>query len=182
MSAPAAINQPSALRRAEPGRYLTFTTGGDAFGLPVKRVREIIRNQTRLTPIPQMPAYVAGCLNLRGNVIPIVDLRRKFGVQPVGDAALNCVIIADVHTGGQVLATGLIVDGVEEVVQLKAADLEPAPDFGGGLDTSFVQGMGKLKDRLVTLLDLDRVLALATLQKLQAGLAAVPAADAVKVA
>jgi len=181
MSATATLPGPES-RCAEPGRYLTFTAGGDAYGLPVKRVREIIRNTTQLTPIPQMPAYVSGCLNLRGTVIPVVDLRRKFGVPPVGNASLNCVVITDVRVGAQVLPTGLIVDTVEEVVNLKAADLEPAPEFGGGLDTSFVQGMAKLKERLVTLLDLDQVLARATLQQLQAGVEAVPAAAAVKAA
>ncbi len=156
------------LRRAEPGRYLTFTAGGDVFGLGIQRVREIIRKVDSLTRIPQMPAYVAGCLNLRGTVIPVVDLRKKFQLEPVGAATLNCIIITEVDLGdGTLLPTGLIVDTVEEVVALKASDLKPAPEFGGGLDTRFLQGMAKLKAHLVALLNLDEFLALATLRQLK---------------
>ena len=168
------------VRRAEPGRYLTFTAGGDVFGLNVKLVREIIRKRDKLTNIPQMPAYVAGCLNLRGTVIPVVDLRKKFLLEPVGAAALNCIIVAEVNLGaGAILPTGLIVDTVEEVVHLKVADLEPAPEFGGGLDTQFVQGMAKFKDQLVTLLNLDEVVAFSALQRLKEGVAAVTPESAV---
>jgi purine-binding chemotaxis protein CheW len=179
---PVSASEPG-VRRAAPGRYLTFTAGGDIFGLPVTRVREIIRKLDRLTHIPQMPAYISGCLNLRGTVVPVMDLRAKFGVAAKGEAALNCIVIAEVAVGAEgVLPTGLIVDTVEEVIQFKPADLEPAPEFGGGLDTRFVQGMAKLKDRLVALLNLDQVLAQHTLLRLKEGVEAVAPEEAAAIA
>jgi purine-binding chemotaxis protein CheW len=150
-------------RMAGAGRYLTFVIGGDHYGLPVQRIREIIRKLDQLTHVPQMPAYVVGCLNLRGAVVPVVDLRIKFQTKPAANDALNCIVIAEVHQGEDRLLMGLVVDAVDEVMNLKPADLEPAPEFGGGLSTQFIQSMAKVKERLVVLLDIDRVIATKTM-------------------
>lgn len=160
------------------GRYLTCRLGADLFGFPVQRVREIIRMVDKLTAIPQLPSFVRGCLNLRGTVIPVMDLRGKFNIQPEGSSALNCIIITDVIFQDNQLQAGLIVDRVEEVVTLKEADLEPAPTFGGGLDTRFIAGMAKVREDLVSLLDIDSVFALETLQALKEGVAGIPVENA----
>lgn len=172
----------SAIRRAAPGRYLTFSMGGECFGLHVQRIREIIHNVAECTRIPQVPPFVKGCLNLRGTVIPVIDLRRKFQLEPTGSSVLNCIIVCEVHVGSEeTMPSGLIVDSVEEVVAFKRGDLEPAPEFGAGVDTRFVSGMAKHRERLVTLLDLDEVFASATLQVIRNGVEAVAPEDAVAV-
>lgn len=171
---------PSVIRKAATGRYLLFSAGGDAYGLPVRRVREIIHNSAQFTRIPRMPAYVRGCLNLRGTVIPVIDLRTKFQVEPVGNSILNCIIVSEVDVGqNDTLPTGLIVDSVEEVVVFKEGDLEPAPEFGGGLDTRFVQGMAKRKDKLVALLALNEVIAAPTLKVIKEEVDAVAPEEAI---
>lgn len=177
-SSPQAAN--GAVRTAAPGRYLIFSAGGDAYGLHVRRVREIIHNTAEFTRIPRMPAYVRGCLNLRGTVIPVVDLRTKFQVEAVGNSILNCIIVSEVEVGRNgPLATGLIVDSVEEVVVFKEGDLEPAPEFGGGLDTRFVQGMAKHKDKLVALLELNEVIAASALKVIKQEVDAVAPEEAI---
>lgn len=173
---------PRAASRTATGRYLTARLGADHYGLPVTRVREIIRMAEKLTHIPQLPAFVKGCLNLRGTVIPVLDLRGKFHIPPQGDPAHNCIIIAEVSLGAQPLLTGLIVDGVEEVIALKPEDIAPAPEFGGGLDTRFIAGMARGRNELITLLEIDQVFTLETLQALKDGVEAIPVEDAASAA
>jgi len=140
------------------GKYLTVALAGESYGIAVLKVREIIR-LPKITPVPQMPAYVRGVINLRGRVIPIVDLRSKFGLA-AECAERTCVVVVQVRAAGaQLMAMGLIVDSVDEVVNLAAADVEAAPDFGAAVDTSYLLGMAKVKGRVMTLLDIDRVVA-----------------------
>jgi purine-binding chemotaxis protein CheW len=140
------------------GKYLTIALAGESYGIAVLQVREIIR-LPKITPVPQMPSHVKGVINLRGRVIPIVDLRAKFGLEAVC-AERTCVVVVQVRAAhAQVMALGLIVDSVDEVVSLAAADVEPAPDFGPAANTSYLLGMAKLKGRVMTLLDIDRVVA-----------------------
>ena len=140
------------------GKYLTVTLGGESYGIAVLKVREIIRCQ-KITPVPQVPEYVKGVINLRGRVIPVVDLRLKFGF-PAEFAARTCIVVVQVAIGeGHVIQMGLIVDGVEEVALIGAADIEPTPDFGVCIDTRYLLGMARVKGEVKTLLDLDRVIA-----------------------
>jgi purine-binding chemotaxis protein CheW len=143
------------------GKYLTVALDCEAYGIAVLKVREIIRLQ-KITPVPQMPAYVRGVINLRGRVIAIVDLRAKFGLK-AECAERTCIVVVQVRTGGdesdQTMPMGLIVDSVDEVVNLAAADIEPTPDFGTTVNTSYLLGMAKVKNRVMTLLDIDRVIA-----------------------
>jgi purine-binding chemotaxis protein CheW len=139
------------------GKYLTVALAGESYGIAVLKVREIIR-LPKITPVPQMPAYVKGVINLRGRVIPIVDLRTKFGLA-AECAERTCVVVVQLRAGEQVMSMGLIVDSVDEVVNLAAADVEPAPDFGASVNTSYLLGMAKVKGRVMTLLDIDRVVA-----------------------
>lgn len=140
------------------GKYLTFTLGHESYGIAVLKVREIIR-LTDITPVPQMPAYVKGVLNLRGKVIPIVDLRLKFRLASPQDTERTCIIVVQVALrAGASALMGVIVDGVEEVAHITAADVEPTPDFGATLDTAYILGMAKLKGAVKSLLDIDRLL------------------------
>lgn len=144
------------------GKYLTVALDRETYGLAVLNVREIIRLQ-RITPVPSMPAHVRGVINLRGRVIAVVDLRTKFGLK-AECAERTCIVVVQVRAGREAAPMGLIVDGVDEVVNLGAQDIEPTPDFGPAVDTAAFLGMAKVKGRVVTLLDLDRVVEAEALQ------------------
>jgi len=140
------------------GKYLTIILESEAYGIGVLKVREIIRMQ-KITPVPQMPPFVKGVINLRGRVIPIIDLRVKFGLK-AEFAERTCVVVVQVKLpAGRTVQIGLIVDRVDEVVTLQAVEIEPTPEFGTKLDTAFLLGMAKVKGSVTTLLDIDRVVA-----------------------
>jgi len=149
------------------GKYLTFLLGRESYGVSVLKVREIIR-LCPVTPVPQMPQFVKGVVNLRGKIVPLVDLRLKFNLPISGDGERSCIIFVEVHaaTGGK-LNIGLLVDGVEEVANLTSADLEPTPDFGSSLSTEYILGMAKIKGTVKTLLDIDRVVTAQTIERVQ---------------
>lgn len=139
------------------GRYLTVGLAGEAYGLPVLQVREIIR-LPRVTPVPQLPDYVKGVINLRGRVIPVVDLRVKLGLA-ADFTERTCIVVVQVAAAGRgAVPLGLIVDAVEEVVNLSAADIEPPPEFGALVDLTCILGMARVKGEVKTLLHLDRVI------------------------
>jgi purine-binding chemotaxis protein CheW len=145
------------------GKYLTVVLDNEAYGIAVLKVREIIRMQ-KITPVPQMPAFVKGVINLRGRVIPVVDLRVKFGLK-AEFAERTCIVVVQVKLPTeQIVQMGLIVDSVEEVVTLTNEEIEPTPDFGTKIDTSYLLGMAKVKGQVKTLLDIDRVVAPETVQ------------------
>ncbi|MFT3781288.1 MAG: chemotaxis protein CheW [Nibricoccus sp.] len=142
------------------GKYLTVCLGGESYALAVLKVREIIRMQ-KITPVPQvdMPPFVKGVINLRGRVVPVVDLRLKFGL-PGDIADRTCIVVVQVRSATtQFLQIGLIVDRVEEVLTINDSDIEPTPDFGTQIETKYLLGMAKVKGEVKTLLDLDRVIA-----------------------
>jgi purine-binding chemotaxis protein CheW len=148
---------------AQANKYLTVVLDNEAYGIAVLKVREIIRLQ-KITPVPQMPAFVKGVINLRGRVIPIVDLRAKFGLK-AEFAERTCIVVVQVKLASdQTVQMGLIVDSVEEVVNLPPEDIEPTPEFGARIDTSYIRGMAKVKGQVKTLLDIDRVVAPDTMQ------------------
>lgn len=147
------------------GKYLTVVLENESYGIAVLKVREIIR-MLKITPVPQMPEFVKGVINLRGRVIPVIDLRVKFGLK-AEFADRTCIIVVQVKLPNEaVVQMGLIVDSVEEVVQLSAADIEPTPEFGTKLDTSYLLGMAKVKGQVKTLLDIDRVVAPECMQQI----------------
>jgi purine-binding chemotaxis protein CheW len=155
--------------QAQAGKYLAFTLGQESYGLPVLKVREIIR-LVAITPVPQMPAHIRGVINLRGKIVPVVDLRIKFGL-PASEAKESaCIVVVQVQlpTGG-ILHMGLMVDGVEEVINFAASDLEATPDFGMQVEADYLLGMAKLKERVVALLDIDRVVGAAAAESVQRG-------------
>jgi purine-binding chemotaxis protein CheW len=142
---------------AKAGRYLTFTLGDESYGLPVLNVREIIR-LCPITPVPRMPAHVKGVINLRGTVIAVFDLRAKFQLATMSYGERTCIIVVQVATpsGGRTLM-GAIVDAVEEVVQLTAAEIEATPDFGGAPDTQYILGLATIQGGVKTLLNIEKI-------------------------
>jgi purine-binding chemotaxis protein CheW len=140
------------------GKYLTVVLENEAYGIAVLKVREIIRQQ-KITPVPQLPDFVKGVINLRGRVIPVVDLRLRFGLK-ADFTERTCIVVVQVKVSSdQSVHMGLIVDSVEEVVTLTGAEIEPTPDFGTQIDTAYLLGMAKVKGEVKMLLDIDRVIA-----------------------
>jgi purine-binding chemotaxis protein CheW len=162
MSSTTTLASPTA---ALAGKYLTVVLDNEAYGIAVLKVREIIRLQ-KITPVPQMPGFVKGVINLRGRVIPVIDLRVKFGLK-AEFAERTCIVVVQVAVSAeQTVQMGLIVDSVEEVVNLTPGEIEPTPEFGTRIDTSYLLGMAKVKGQVKTLLDLDRVVAPETVRAL----------------
>jgi purine-binding chemotaxis protein CheW len=147
------------------GKYLTVVLENEAYGIGVLKVREIIRMQ-KITHVPQMPGFVKGVINLRGRVIPVVDLRVKFGLKAeFGER--TCIVVVEVKLpSAQVVHMGLIVDSVEEVVTLAASEIEPTPDFGAKLNTEYLLGMAKVKGQVKALLDIEKVVSHETVQEI----------------
>ena len=142
---------------AKPGKYLTFRLGNESYGIPVLKVREIIR-LCPITPVANMPKHVKGVINLRGKVIPLVDLRAKFGLPIAEENDRSCIVVTQIvapRSGTRLY--GVIVDGVEEVANFLGSDIEPTPDFGGSIDAQFITGMAKATDGVKMLIDLDRI-------------------------
>jgi purine-binding chemotaxis protein CheW len=150
-------------RRA--GKYLTFALGKEEFAIQVLGVREIVGIQ-EITAVPQMPAYVKGVLNLRGKVIPVVDLRLKFGLVELEYRQRTCIIVVQIASPAGAFEIGIIVDGVSEVLSMQANDIEDTPDFGNGVQTPYLLGLAKIKNKVKILLDINRVLNAQELQDL----------------
>jgi purine-binding chemotaxis protein CheW len=133
-------------------QFLTFRLMDEEYGIDILRVQEI-RNFSKITPIPNTPHYIKGAMNLRGTVVPIIDLRRKFDMPEIEYNQYTVIIVVTV--GSRVM--GLIVDAVSDVLNVGDDDLEPAPNFGGDVDTSFLTGLAKCGDRLITLLNIEKL-------------------------
>jgi len=134
-------------------QFISFSVGDEEYGLELLRVKEVIRVR-EITWLPRAPAFVKGIINLRGDVIPIVDLREKFGLEAVGETAQTRVIV--VEMGGQLV--GMVVDSASQVVRIPAAQIDPPPPVLGGFSQEFITGVGKLEDKLVVLLNVDSLL------------------------
>ena len=139
------------------GKYLTFHLGNEEFAIQVLRVREIMGVQ-EITAVPQTPGYVKGVINLRGKVIPVVDLRLKFGLPEIEYTQRTCIIVVRDRKRGRETLIGVIVDAVSEVLTLQAGEIEDTPDFGNGVATPYLLGMAKIKGKVKILLDIDIVL------------------------
>ena len=154
------------------GKYLAFHLGREEFGIRVLKVREIIGVQD-ITAVPRTPGYMKGVINLRGKVIPVVDLRMKFGLEEVAYNTRTCIIVVQVASpeasagGHPTMLMGIVVDGVSEVLNLAEADIEDTPDFGNGAASPFLLGMAKTKGRVKILLDIDKVLSSGELKGLE---------------
>ena len=139
------------------GKYLTFTISGEEYGLSVLRVREIIKMMD-ITEVPQVPPHVKGVLNLRGKVIPVIDLRIKFGFTAGDVTSRTCIIVVEVALASGRVLMGIIVDYVLDVLNIVAEEIERTPEFGDRVCTDYMKGVAKAKGTVKILLDLDRVL------------------------
>jgi purine-binding chemotaxis protein CheW len=135
------------------GKYLTFTLGAEEYGLEILKVREII-GLMEITSVPQTPIFIKGVINLRGKVIPVIDLRLKFGMEEVAATEETCIIVVDIVD----MLMGILVDAVSEVMDIPAARIEPPPAFGNNISTEFILGMGKAQNKVKILLDIAKVL------------------------
>ncbi len=139
------------------GKYLTFSLAGEEYGIGILKVKEII-GMLPITTVPRTPIFVKGVINLRGKVIPVVDLRLKFGMEEIAYAERTCIIVVEI--GGQTgaILMGIVVDTVSEVLNVKGGDIEDTPVFGARLNTDYILGMAKINGGVKILLDIDRVL------------------------
>jgi purine-binding chemotaxis protein CheW len=139
------------------GKYLTFSLAAEEYGIGILKVKEIIGVMS-ITMVPQTPAYVKGVINLRGKVIPVVDLRRKFGMEEINYTDRTCIIVVEVKTDTGKVMTGIVVDSVSEVLNVKSADIEATPNFGATMKTDYILGMAKAGNGVKILLDIDKVI------------------------
>ncbi|MFQ5455657.1 MAG: chemotaxis protein CheW [Nitrospirota bacterium] len=137
-------------------QYLTFNLGDELFALDITRVREVLEI-TAITKVPRMPEFMCGVINLRGNVVPVVDLRLKFGMTKIEKTLKSCIIIVEVILDGETTILGALTDSVQEVFELESDNIEPAPKIGTRLNTEFITGMGKRDDQFIIILDIDRI-------------------------
>jgi len=137
-------------------QYLTFKLGDEVFALDISKVREVL-DFTSVTKVPRTPEFMRGVINLRGSVVPVVDLRLKFGMSKTENGVNTCVIITEVTVDGDTTILGALSDSVQEVLDLDAEHIAPAPKIGTKLRTEFIKGMGKRDDRFIIILDVDKV-------------------------
>jgi len=137
-------------------QYVTFSLGEELFGVEVTRAREIL-SVTPVTKVPQTPEYLLGVINLRGQVVPVVDMRLKLGLPAGEETEDTCVIVVEVQVDGESIIVGALADAVREVLEIRSDQIEPAPRLGTRLKTEFITGMGKVDEQFLILLNIDRV-------------------------
>jgi len=152
-----AISQAVSAAGDREGKYLTFTLGEEAYGIGILKIKEII-GMMPITTVPRTPEFVKGVINLRGKVIPVIDLRMRFALEEIGYTERTCIIVVEIggHTG--TVQIGIVVDAVSEVLNIKADEIEDTPTFGSKLDTDYILGMAKIEGGVKILLDIDTVL------------------------
>lgn len=138
-------------------QVLTFTLGAESFGVEILRVQEI-RGWSKVTQIPEAPAHVLGVLNLRGSIVPIVDLRMRMGLERIEYTPLTVIVVLSVQSDAGRRDFGIVVDGVSDVTDLTQENLKPAPDLGSGVNTDYIRALAAVGDRMMMLLDVDRLL------------------------
>jgi purine-binding chemotaxis protein CheW len=146
----------SATDITETVQYLTFKLGDEVFALDVAKVREILEF-TSITKVPQTPKFMRGVINLRGSVVPVIDLRLKFGMSVTERTVNTCIIVVEVRLEDETVILGALADSVQEVVEMEPGQIEAAPHIGTRLNTEFIRGMGKVDGRFIMILDIDKV-------------------------
>lgn len=149
------------------GKYLTFSLAGEEYGIGILKVKEII-GMMPITVVPQIPGYIKGVINLRGKVIPVIDLRVKFAIQATEYTERTCIIVVEITSAARTILIGIVVDSVSEVLNIKGADIEATPSFGTRLNTEFILGMAKVGGNIKILLDIDRVLSVEEIKTVDA--------------
>ncbi len=150
----------------ETTQYLTFKLENEVFALEIAKVREVL-DFTAITKVPRTPEFMRGVINLRGSVVPVIDMRLKFGMTKTENTVNTCIIIVEIHLDGETTVLGALADEVQEVIELGAGQIEPAPKIGTRLRTEFIRGMGKRDDRFVIILDIDRLFSVDELSLVQ---------------
>lgn len=140
----------------ETTQFLTFTLAEEVFAVDVARVREILEMPS-ITKVPQVPDFMRGVINLRGCVVPVIDLRLKFGMEETDQTVNTCIIVVEVNMDGENIVLGALADSVQEVIEMEPSQIEAAPHIGTHLRTEFLKGMGKHNERFVMILDIDKV-------------------------
>lgn len=143
--------------QANEGKYLTFILADEGYGISILKIKEII-GMIPITQIPRTPEYVKGVINLRGKVIPVIDLRSRFGMGAIDYTERTCIIVVEVYGIDATVQIGIVVDAVSEVLNIKSTEIEPQPNFGTSVNNNFILGMAKIDDGVKILLDIDRVL------------------------
>ncbi|PLX94846.1 MAG: chemotaxis protein CheW [Desulfuromonas sp.] len=156
----------TAENQSERQQYLTFRLGEEIFAVDVTQVREIL-DLIPITRVPQMPEFMLGVINLRGSVVPVINLRRKFRMEQVENTRESCIIVLEIQLEGEQLVIGALADSVQEVLELGEEQIEPAPRIGTRLNTEFIRGMGKKEDDFLIILDIDRVFSSDELARVQ---------------
>ena len=159
---------PHSRATAQAGKYLVFLLDGEEFAISVLKVREISKIM-EVTPVPKVPAHVKGVINLRGKVIPVVDLRAKLALAAQAYTERTCIIVVEVATAAATAMVGMVVDTVCEVLNIAAGEIEATPEFGGSVDVSCVNGLAKVKGKVKILLDLDTLLSMDSVRSPVAG-------------
>jgi len=148
-------------------QYLTFKLADETFSLDVAKVREILELNT-ITKVPQTPDFMRGVINLRGSVVPVIDMRLKFGMTATEQTVNTCIIVAEVQMDDETIVLGALADSVQEVIEMEPEQIEAAPHIGTRLNTDFIKGMGKHDGRFIMILDIDKVFTSEELAKVQA--------------
>ncbi|MBF0456322.1 MAG: chemotaxis protein CheW [Nitrospirae bacterium] len=146
----------SAVAEAEATQYLTFKLEDEMFALDISKVREVLEFSS-VTKVPRTPEFMRGVINLRGSVVPVVDLRLKFGMTRTEKTVNTCVIIVEVSFENESMVLGALADSVQEVIELEPEKIEPAPNIGMQLRTDFIKGMGKRDEEFIIILDIDKI-------------------------
>ena len=141
---------------SETTQYLTFKLDDEIFALDVAKVREIL-DFTTVTKVPQTPEFMRGVINLRGSVVPVIDMRLKFGMRMTEKTVDTCIVVVEITLGNETSILGALADSVQEVVDMEPDQIEPAPRIGTKLNTDFIRGMGKREGKFVMILDIDKV-------------------------
>lgn len=137
-------------------QYLTFKLGSEVFALDISQVREVL-DFTTVTKVPRTPDFMSGVINLRGSVVPVIDMRLKFGMSMTEKTVNTCSIIVEINVDGEKVILGAMADSVQEVIELEPGQISPAPRIGTRLNTEFIRGMGKRGDQFIIILDIDKV-------------------------
>jgi purine-binding chemotaxis protein CheW len=148
------------------GKYLTFSLAGEEYGIGILKIREII-GMLPITAVPETPHFVKGVINLRGKVIPVIDLRLRFGMNEINYTERTCIIVVEIRNSGGVVPMGIVVDSVSEVLNIKSEDIEDAPSFGTSLNTEYILGMAKMGKGVKILLDINKVLGADDIEQLK---------------
>jgi len=152
-------------------QYLTFKLADEIFAFDVAKVREILE-LTSITKVPQTPEFMRGVINLRGSVVPVIDLRLNFGMECTEQTVNTCIIVVEVNLNDETIVLGVLADSVQEVVEMEPGLIEPPPQLGTKLNTEFIKGMGKVENDFVMILDIDKVFSANDLSDIQGNAAA----------